>query len=206
MRPPLAPIGWPSATAPPFTLTRSSSAPSSSVECFATDENASLISTRATSSIVLPARASATAAAFAGRAREVGDLVGDVALREDRRERLDPAAARPLLARDDDARGAVVHTRRVAGGRRALRRRRPAGAPRASRATCRGAGSRRPRPRRPRRSPPRGARRRSRRPRAGATGTPTRPAPRARCRARARRTTPARPCAARRRSRRDRRG
>ena len=41
MRAPEAPTGCPSATAPPFTLTRSSSAPSSIVECFATDENAS---------------------------------------------------------------------------------------------------------------------------------------------------------------------
>src|SRR4029077_15344026 len=53
MRPPDAPMGWPSATAPPFTFTRSSSAPSSCVEWCATDENASLISTRSTSSIVL---------------------------------------------------------------------------------------------------------------------------------------------------------
>ena len=70
MRPPDAPIGWPSATAPPFTFTCSSSAPSSCVEFHATDENASLISTRATSPIVLPARSSAIAPAFAGvRAR-----------------------------------------------------------------------------------------------------------------------------------------
>src|SRR6185503_20835840 len=52
IRPPEAPIGWPSATAPPFTLTISSSAPSILVELSATDEKASLISTRLTSSIV----------------------------------------------------------------------------------------------------------------------------------------------------------
>src|SRR5579872_1619292 len=66
MRPPEAPMGWPSATAPPLTLTRSSSAPSREVEWAATEEKASLISTRATSSIVLPAAASATPAALAG--------------------------------------------------------------------------------------------------------------------------------------------
>src|ERR1700730_14911721 len=70
MRPPEAPIGCPSETAPPFTFTRSSSAPSNCVECCATDAKASLISTRATSPIVLPARSSAIAPALAGvRAR-----------------------------------------------------------------------------------------------------------------------------------------
>src|SRR5947207_11219747 len=48
IRAPEAPIGWPSATAPPFTFTRSGSAPSISTELSATDENASLISTRST--------------------------------------------------------------------------------------------------------------------------------------------------------------
>ena len=66
MRPPEAPIGWPSATAPPFTFTIASSAPSSRVELSATEANASLISTRLTSSIVLPAFSNAFAAAFAG--------------------------------------------------------------------------------------------------------------------------------------------
>ena len=70
IRPPEAPIGCPSATAPPLTLTISSSAPSIRVEFFATEENASLISTRDTSSIVLPAFASACSPARAGvRAR-----------------------------------------------------------------------------------------------------------------------------------------
>ena len=70
MRAPEAPIGWPSATAPPFTFTFSGSAPSSFVELSATDEKASFSSTRSTSSIVLPAFSSAIAPAFAGvRAR-----------------------------------------------------------------------------------------------------------------------------------------
>ena len=70
MRAPEAPIGWPSATAPPLTFTFSGSAPSSFVELSTTDEKASFSSTRSTSSIVLPAFSSAIAPAFAGvRAR-----------------------------------------------------------------------------------------------------------------------------------------
>src|SRR5437588_685104 len=70
MRPPLAPIGWPSATAPPFTFTIASSAPSMRVELRATDENASLISTRFTASIDAPAFSNARCPARAGvRAR-----------------------------------------------------------------------------------------------------------------------------------------
>ena len=52
--PPDAPMGCPSATAPPLTLTISSSTPSIRVEFFATEANASLISTRARSSIAFP--------------------------------------------------------------------------------------------------------------------------------------------------------
>src|SRR5690349_12345461 len=66
MRPPLAPIGCPSATAPPFTFTFSGSAPSIFTELSATDENASLTSTRSTSPIDLPAFSSAWVPAFAG--------------------------------------------------------------------------------------------------------------------------------------------
>ena len=65
-----APIGWPSATAPPFTLPLLGSAPSIFIELTTTDENASFSSTRSTSSIDLPAFASAMSPAFAGvRAR-----------------------------------------------------------------------------------------------------------------------------------------
>src|SRR5262249_12341311 len=46
IRAPEAPIGWPSATAPPFTFTRSGSAPSIAVEFSTTDEKASFSSTR----------------------------------------------------------------------------------------------------------------------------------------------------------------
>src|SRR5207253_552183 len=66
MRPPEAPIGCPSATAPPFTFVFSGSAPSCLTELTATDAKASLISTRSTSSIERPAFSSAIFAAFAG--------------------------------------------------------------------------------------------------------------------------------------------
>ena len=46
MRAPEAPIGCPSATAPPLTLTRSSSIPSIRIDEITTDANASLISHR----------------------------------------------------------------------------------------------------------------------------------------------------------------
>src|SRR5579862_1531777 len=55
-----------------------------------------------------------------GRAGEVRVVVGDVTLRDDRREWLDAPPLRPLLARDDDARRAVVHAGRIAGSRRSL--------------------------------------------------------------------------------------
>ena len=70
MRAPDAPIGWPSAIAPPFTFTFSSSMPSMRTELIATEANASLISHRSICSAVRPARSSASFAAFPGvRAR-----------------------------------------------------------------------------------------------------------------------------------------
>ena len=53
-RAPEAPTGWPSATAPPLTLTRSGSTPRSRVDCSATDANASLISITSMSAAVEP--------------------------------------------------------------------------------------------------------------------------------------------------------
>ena len=51
MRAPLAPIGWPSAIAPPFTLTLSQSKFSSRPSASACAAKASLISTRSNASI-----------------------------------------------------------------------------------------------------------------------------------------------------------
>ena len=70
MRAPEAPIGWPRATAPPLTLTRSSSIPSTRIELSVTEANASLISQRSISSASRPTFSSALTAAPAGvRAR-----------------------------------------------------------------------------------------------------------------------------------------
>jgi len=65
-RAPLAPMGWPSATAPPLTLTRSSSSSSMRVEFKATAANASLISTRSRSFLSIPAFSTARLNASAG--------------------------------------------------------------------------------------------------------------------------------------------
>ena len=70
MRAPEAPIGWPSATAPPLTLTFSSSMPSIRIEFSVTEANASLISQRSMSSALRPAFSSAPSPPLAGvRAR-----------------------------------------------------------------------------------------------------------------------------------------
>src|SRR5579859_704436 len=65
-RAPDAPIGWPSATAPPLTLTRSSSSWSMREALRATAAKASLISTRSRSEASSPAFFSAFASASAG--------------------------------------------------------------------------------------------------------------------------------------------
>src|SRR3954453_10401595 len=66
IRAPLAPIGWPSATAPPFGVTIASSTPSMRVACTVTPANASLISTTSRSSVVAPIRFNAFSSASAG--------------------------------------------------------------------------------------------------------------------------------------------
>ena len=66
MRAPDMPTGWPSAMAPPLTLTLSSSRPSSLVEARPTAANASLISTRSRSVGAMPSRSQAFAMARAG--------------------------------------------------------------------------------------------------------------------------------------------
>ena len=120
MRAPDAPIGWPSATAPPFTFTVSGSASSIRVELSATEQNASFTSTRLHVADLLARLVERDLAGARRRPGEVGELVGDVALRDDRREHLEPALLRELLARDDERAGAVVDARRVPGGRRPL--------------------------------------------------------------------------------------
>mmetsp|Transcript_6438 Transcript_6438/g.18210 ORF Transcript_6438/g.18210 Transcript_6438/m.18210 type:complete len:207 (+) Transcript_6438:91-711(+) len=66
MRPPLMPMGCPSATAPPLTLTLSCSSPRMRMLASATTEKASLISWYSTSFAVTPALANASGTASAG--------------------------------------------------------------------------------------------------------------------------------------------
>jgi hypothetical protein len=65
-RAPVAPIGWPSAIAPPLALTRSLSAPVSASHASTTDANASLTSNKSMSETARPARARACLVAGIG--------------------------------------------------------------------------------------------------------------------------------------------
>ncbi len=200
IRPPLAPIGCPSATAPPLTFAVSGSAPSI---CTRVERNRreGLVHLDPLDVADRLARLlERLRARIRRRAREPRELVGHVALRHDRRQRLEPAPLRELLGADDDAGGAVVDARRVAGRDRPLGIHRRLQTRRASRASCRAAPTRRRSPRRRERSRRRSGLRPARPRHARASGTPTRPDPRARCRARGRPWRPAPPCAARRTS------
>ena len=66
MRAPVAPIGWPKATAPPWTLTFLGSSPSSRLIASETDEKASLISNRSISPTDNPAFLSTSLTASTG--------------------------------------------------------------------------------------------------------------------------------------------
>ena len=121
-RAPLIPSGWPSAIAPPFTLTRSSSRPSSRQTASDCEANASLSSTRSISSIETPgageelAHRGHRADAHHGRVDPGDGRAGEDA------ERLDPERARLLLARDHERCSAVVDPARVARRHRPVRR------------------------------------------------------------------------------------
>jgi len=66
---PVEPTGWPSAIAPPLTLTLSTSTECWRAQLTTTDANASLTSNRSMSSIVIPARLSTRAVAATGPLR-----------------------------------------------------------------------------------------------------------------------------------------
>ena len=136
MRAPLAPIGWPSAIAPPLTLTLSSSTPSMRIELSATDANASLISNRSMSSTDRPAFSSAASWRWRACGRGRGSRRPPAAWRDDRGQHLAAVRLRPLVARQHERAGAVVHARARCRpcGRRPCRRSRLAAsrAPRAS--------------------------------------------------------------------------
>ena len=120
MRAPEAPIGCPSATAPPLTLTRSSSMPSMRIEFSVTEANASLISHRSMSPGCRPAFSSAFLRGARRRRRQVGEVVGALRVGDDLRQRLLAVGLRPLLGGQHQRAAAVVDARRVAGGVRAL--------------------------------------------------------------------------------------
>ena len=96
MRAPDAPIGCPSATAPPLTLTRSSSMPSMRIEFSVTEANASLISQRSMSPGCRPAFSSAFLRRAARVSCEVGEVVGALGVGDDLGEHLLAVGRRPL--------------------------------------------------------------------------------------------------------------
>ena len=144
IRAPDAPIGWPSATAPPFTLTVSGSA-LEHARRVERDRAERLVHLDALDVADRLARLLERDLPRAGRRpREIGELVRDVALRDDRRERPRARALRELLAGDDERAGAVVDARARSRRWSSPPGRTRASARRASRASCRAAGSRPP--------------------------------------------------------------
>src|SRR3954451_23498447 len=133
MRAPDAPIGCPSATAPPLTFTRSASMLSMRTLLSATEAKASLISHRSMSDGCSPALSSAFSAALAGvrgrggggrggppprrplggRGGEVGELVDARRRGGDRGGDLLALALGPVLGGQHQRAGAVVDARRV---------------------------------------------------------------------------------------------
>ena len=99
MRAPEAPIGCPSATAPPLTLTRSSSMPSMRIELSVTDANASLISHRSMSPGLQAGLLERLLGGARGRGGEVGEVVGALRVGDDLRERLLAVGRRPTPRR-----------------------------------------------------------------------------------------------------------
>ena len=120
IRAPLAPIGWPSATAPPRTLTLLPSRPSSWLFAIETTAKASLISQRSTSAIASPARSSVRRIASAGAIGELARLAGGAAPGGDLRQDRAALAFGPLGAHQHQRRRAVVDARGVGGGDRAV--------------------------------------------------------------------------------------
>ena len=140
-----APSGWPSAIAPPLTLTRSGSSPSSSMHTSDCAANASLSSTRSRS----PTRDPGARERLARRRHrpDAHDRRVDARhrRRHDARQRLEAQRPRALRLDDQRRRGAVVDARRVPRGHRAALAERRAQLRRAPRARCRRAGARRAR-------------------------------------------------------------
>ena len=142
-RAPVAPIGWPSAIAPPFTFTFVRSAPSSFCQASTTEAKASLISTRSMSSSFMPAfvervarsPGSARSACRSGRRRARSRWWT-------RARGSQPVLLHGALRCDEQGGGAVGDLARERGGEPAARLERLE-LRHASRGSCPGAGPRR---------------------------------------------------------------
>ena len=135
-RVPVMPSGWPSAIAPPFTLTVSRSRPSSFSTARYCAANASLISKRSMSASVSPVlreqRADRRRRSHAHQRR----LDADGRPRDEPSERREAARAHGLLRRDHERGAAVDDAAGVAGGDAAVSSRTRRAASRALRASC----------------------------------------------------------------------
>ena len=147
MRAPEAPIGWPSAQAPPWTFSRSCGAPVSAMKAIGTTAKASLTSQRSTSPTLQPRRCHELPRRRHRGGREAGRLLGVAGVAED------AGADRQARGRGRRPRASARARRRRRRSRRSWRRSpcRPCGT-RASGSGSSPAGrSSAARPRRPRR-------------------------------------------------------
>ena len=115
-RAPDMPTGWPSAMAPPLTLTLSSSMPRSSTEARPTAAKASLISKRSMAPRSTPALPAALTIAREGWVSSELSGPGHHAVADDLAQRRDPELLGLGGRHDDDGAAAVGDLRRVPGG------------------------------------------------------------------------------------------
>ena len=120
IRAPDMPTGWPSAIAPPLTLTFSSSTPSSRADAMPTAANASLISKRSMSATAMPSFSHGLRDRVGRLQLQRGVGAGDLAGGADLGEPLEAELLGLGLAHHDDGAGAVGDLRGGAGGDRAL--------------------------------------------------------------------------------------
>ena len=119
-RAPVEPSGWPSAIAPPFTLTRSGSAPSSCSQAPTTDEKASFTSKRSMSLMLSLLRSRILRVAGIGPVSMITGSTPTVVWSTIRARARQAELVRRLARRQQHRRGAVRDLRRVAGGDHAV--------------------------------------------------------------------------------------
>ena len=120
MRAPEAPIGWPSAQAPPCTLTLSCGMPCSFIAAIVTTAKASLISKRSTSFVVQPVFSVQLLDRADRRRREQARLLRMRRVADDHRERREPSLLGGRAAHQHQRRRAVGDRARVRRGHRAV--------------------------------------------------------------------------------------